>query len=262
MPTYTGLVGPSPAPVNHRPSDANPFAGYRLVDLTHTLDDQTPPWPTDLPFRHKRIAWGKQPDGYWYSSYDLSLCEHCGTHLDAPIHFAKGKASIGDIDLADLSGPLAVIETGLQCQANPDYLAAPSDVEADEAAHGVIVPGMIVFFRTGWSRRWPRALDYLGDDRPGRTDALHFPGVSARAAQCLVDRGVAMVGIDTASIDGGRSSSFPVHRMLAANSTYIVENLAGLNELPGRGAYAMAFPMKIGQGSGAPCRVGAMVPTT
>ena len=233
-----------------------------MVDLTHALDNQSLSWPTDQPFRHTQVAWGEQPDGYWYSSYDLSLCEHCGTHLDAPIHFAKGKASISDLDLADLSGPLAVIDIGVRCEGNRDYLAALSDVEAHEATHGVIDPGMIVFFRTGWSHRWPRPLDYLGDDRPGRTDALHFPGVSAEAAQCLLDRGAKMVGIDTASVDGGRSTSFPVHRMLAADSVYILENLTSLTDLPGRGAYVIAFPMKIGQGSGAPCRVGAMVPAT
>ena len=242
------------------PDQADPFAGYRLVDLTHAFDENTVFWPTGQPFRHEQTAWGQQPGGYWYSANDLAMSEHCGTHLDAPIHFAEGKPPVGGLSLDQLSGSVAVVDIQPQCDADPDYAASSSDLDAHEERHGRIAKGSIVLFRTGWSRRWPDTLRYLGDNTPGRADNLHFPGISPEAAEWLVARGVAAVGIDTASIDPGESADFLAHQVLATEAIPILENVASLDELPERGAYLMAFPMKIAHGSGAPCRIAAFVP--
>lgn len=239
---------------------ADPFAGYRLVDLSHAFDESTVFWPTGQRFQHQRTAWGRQAAGYWYSAYDLAMSEHTGTHLDAPIHFAESGRTVGSIALDDLVGPLAVVDIRPQCAADPDYVAQPADLEAHESKHGPVRAGMIVVFRTDWSRRWPDALTYLGDDTPGSADSLHFPGISAEVATGLAERGVATVGIDTASIDPGNSQDFPAHQVLAGAAMPVLENVGNLSEVPARGAYLLAFPMKIGKGSGAPCRIAAMVP--
>lgn len=189
------------------------------------------------------------------------MSEHCGTHLDAPIHFAEGMPTVGELQLQDLAGPVAVVDVVEECAANVDYAASAADLDTYEATTGAIRPGSIVLFRTGWSRRWPNTLQYLGDDTPGRADGLHFPGLAPDAAQRLVERGVAAVGIDTASIDPGQSREFPAHQILAAASIPILENVANLEPLPASGAYLLAFPMKIGAGSGAPCRIASLVPT-
>lgn len=240
---------------------ADPFAGYRLVDLSHAFDETTVFWPTGQRFRHKQTAWGRQAAGYWYSAYDFAMSEHTGTHLDAPIHFAESGPAVGSIALEDLVGPLAVIDIRPQCAANPDYVARPADLEAHESRHGPIGAGMIVVFRTDWSRRWPDTLAYLGDDTPGSAESLQFPGISAEVATGLAERGVSTVGIDTASIDPGNSQDFSAHQVLAGASMPVLENVGNLSEVPARGAYLLAFPMKIGKGSGAPCRIAAMVPT-
>jgi len=39
-----------------------------------------------------------------------------------------------------------------------------------------------------------------------------------------------------------------------------LENVAGLERLPARGAFVIALPMKIGGGSGGPLRIVALVP--
>lgn len=240
--------------------EQNPFAGFRIVDLTHPFDEQVVFWPTGQPFRHSRTAWGRQPGGYWYSAYDLSMSEHCGTHLDAPIHFSEGGPTVGELPLDRLAGPVAVVDVAEQCQADPDYAVPAADLEAYAAAQGELAGGSIVLIYTGWSERWPDRRRYLGDDTPGRADALHFPGLAPDAAAWLADRGVKAVGIDTASIDPGNSTDFPVHQVLAAASIPTLENVARLDQVPARGAYLLAFPMKIGLGSGAPCRVAALVP--
>ena len=239
---------------------ADPFSGFELVDLSHAFDNQTIYWPTGQPFLHKRTAWGQQPAGFWYSAYDVAMSEHTGTHLDAPVHFAEGGDPVGELLLDDLIGPVAVIDIRPQCEADPDYAASEADLHEHEASHGRIREGTIVAFLSGWSQRWPDTLSYLGDDTPGRADRLRFPGISRQAARLLADRRVAAVGIDTASIDPGASIDFPSHQVLASASIPALENLAQLDRLPERGAYLLAFPMKISHGSGAPCRVAALVP--
>lgn len=74
------------------------------------------------------------------------------------------------------------------------------------------------------------------------------------------ERKVALLGIDTASIDYGPAADFPVHRIAAAANVPGLENITGLEALPPRGAVLVALPMKIAGGSGGPTRVVALVP--
>jgi len=74
------------------------------------------------------------------------------------------------------------------------------------------------------------------------------------------DRGVAMIGVDTASIDYGHSQDFIVHRVVTAHNVPGLENLMSLDRLPATGALLIALPMKIEGGSGGPVRAIALVP--
>jgi len=67
------------------------------------------------------------------------------------------------------------------------------------------------------------------------------------------------VGIDTASIDYGQSTLFESHRILFEKNIPAFENVAALDQLPPTGAYAIALPMKIKGGSGAPLRIVAWI---
>jgi kynurenine formamidase len=118
-----------------------------------------------------------------------------------------------------------------------------------------------VLLRTGWSGHWPDAKAYLGDDTPGDASKLSFPSYGEAAARLLVEqRRVGALGIDTASIDYGRSTDFMVHRVAAAQNVPGLENLTNLDRLPARGATIIALPIKIEGGSGGPVRVVALVP--
>jgi kynurenine formamidase len=261
----TGCGGGSPA----RPTTGTAAAGRevtfpagsRLVDLTHTFDETTIYWPSSPSgFVLHRLAHGMTEGGFFYASNTITAPEHGGTHLDAPIHFAEGMTTAEAIPLSRLIGPAVVIDMSGSAAQNPDALLEVSDVEAFERAHGDIVPGTIVLVRTGWAARWPDRRHYLGDDTPGDTSNLHFPGISRAAAEALVARGIAAVGIDTASIDHGPSRDFIAHQVLMKADIPAFENLAGLDALPPRGALVIALPMKIGGGSGGPLRAIAVLP--
>ena len=233
----------------------------RIIDLTHAYNAKTVYWPTSpSKFRLDRLAYGKTEGGYFYSAYTFSTPEHGGTHLDAPIHFAEGGRTADQIPLEQLIAPAVVIDVSLRTSAERDYRLTQADVLTFEKEHGVIAPRTIVLLRTGWSRYWPDVKAYLGDDTPGDASKLSFPGYGEDAARLLVEqRQIAALGVDTASIDYGRSKDFMVHRIAAARNVPGLENLTSLDQLPPRGATVIALPIKIEGGSGGPVRVVALM---
>ena len=233
-----------------------------LVDLTHAYDENTLYWPTSpSTFELKELAYGPTPGGWFYSSYAICTPEHGGTHLDAPIHFAEGKRTADQIPLEQLVAPAVVLDVTAQTSANADYRLTADDVRAWESRHGTIPSGSIVLLRTGWSTRWPNRKAYFGDDTPGATNNLHFPSYGEDAARLLVEqRRVAVLGVDTASIDYGQSGDFIVHRIANGANVPGLENVTNLDRLPPRGAWVLALPMKIAKGSGGPVRIVAVVP--
>ncbi len=235
---------------------------HRLVDLTHAYNVNTVYWPTSpSKFELTELAYGETPAGYFYSAYSLCTPEHGGTHLDAPIHFSSTGVAAHAIPLDDLIAPGAVIDVTAKAASNPNYRLSVEDVLAHERDHGRIDTGTIVLLRTGWSDRWPDAKAYLGDDTPGDASKLSFPSFGDAAARLLVEeRGAAVLGVDTASIDYGPSVGFTVHRIAAARNVAGLENLTNLDALPPSGFTVVALPIKVEGGSGGPVRVVALVP--
>jgi kynurenine formamidase len=233
-----------------------------MIDLSHSYGPSTVFWPTSpIRFELKKLAFGKTEAGYFYAANTFCMPEHGGTHLDAPLHFSESGRPAEQIPLEQLIAPAVVIDVTARAWADRDYRATAEDVLQFEKANGNIPRGTIALLRTGWSRHWPNAKSYLGDDTPGDASKLSFPSYGAEAAKLLIEeRGIAALGIDTASIDYGRSSDFQVHRIAAAKNVPGLENLTNLDRLPPRGAIVIALPIKIEGGSGGPLRAVALVP--
>lgn len=233
-----------------------------LIDLTYAYDENTLYWPTSpSDFKLDQLSYGDTEAGFFYSANAFCTPEHGGTHLDAPIHFAAGRHTADQIPLDRLVGPAVVIDVREQAAADADYRMTAEDVLAWEADNGQVPAGAIVLMHSGWGQRWPDRLAYFGDDTPGDASNLHFPSFGKSAAELLVrERQVAVLGVDTASIDHGPSTDFVVHRLAGAANVPGLENVANLERLPQSGAWVIALPMKIGGGSGGPVRIVALVP--
>lgn len=231
----------------------------KLIDLTYPLSPDSLYWPTGSRFEHQQLDWGMSEGGYWYASAAFSSPEHLGTHLDAPIHFGENGWANADIPIERLFAHGVVIDITSKSNASADATLSVDDIEAWEQRNNTLQEGSIVIVRTGWASGWPDWETYYGSSTPTDVATLHFPGISPEAAQALVNRGIFGVGIDTASIDPGNSSTFEAHQILAAANVFNLENLTNVDGLPEAGFDIIALPMKIKDGTGGPARVVAIV---
>ena len=246
-----------------RASDPQRWPSGTLVDLSHDYSEQTVFWPTAETFKLDKVADGVTAKGYYYAANNFATSEHGGTHIDAPVHFAKGHWSVDQIPLDRLVGDAIVVDVTATAAGQPDYRVTPADFTAWERKNGDIPQAAIVLIRTGYSRFWPDAARYLGTAERGEAAVakLHFPGLDPDAAKWLAEtKHVKAVGLDTASIDYGQSTMYETHRALFERDVPAFENLTNLDRLPPRGALIVALPMKIKGGTGGPLRAIAIVP--
>ena len=233
------------------------------IDLTYSLSDSTLYWPNNpTGFRLDTQSNGITPAGFYYASNSFSAPEHGGTHLDAPVHFAQGKQSADQVPLENLTGGAVVIDVSEKALKNRDYLVSIKDVKDWEAKNDSIVQGSIVLFHTGYGQYYPDAKKYFGTDEKGAAGIaqLHFPGIDPATAEWLATkRKIKALGLDTPSIDYGQSKDFKTHQTLLGKDIPAFENVANLDKLPVKGAYVVALPMKIKNGSGGPLRIIAWV---
>ena len=238
------------------------FPSGRVVDLTHAFDANTVYWPTAEQFKLETDFEGMTDKGYYYSAYRYSAAEHGGTHLDSPVHFAKGRHTVDQIPLNQLMGAAVIVDVTSQAAANADYRVNVADFENWERRNGRIRPGTIVLLRTGFGKFYPDRKRYMGTDERG-ADAvakLHFPGLDPAAARWLTqNRSIKAIGLDTPSIDYGQSTLFESHRILFEKNVPAFENVANLEQLPVKGFNVIALPMKIKGGSGGPLRIIAIL---
>lgn len=223
-----------------------------LIDLTHTLESGMPIFPGGKDFKLTNMT--DHTQGYYSNSFEMG--EHTGTHVDAPCHFIKQRLSIDQIGPRRLITRCYKIDV-VHLVKTEDFEVPANYIELWEAVQGKIERGSVVLFYTGWQSRWKNKDKYLNKSGDG---SLHFPGISKEAAEMLRDRGVVGVGIDTLSVDRGISKDFVVHKILHDAGIYHIENLTNLDKVSPTGSILVVAPLKIKDGSGAPCRIFASVP--
>ncbi len=233
------------------------------IDLSYDFSSETVYWPTADTFKLEVVFNGMTEGGYYYSANNFCAAEHGGTHIDAPVHFARGKWSLEQVPLDHLIGPGVVVDVSEKALKNRDYLITVNDFIAWENANGPLPDGAIVLLRTGYGRYYPDRVKYMGTDRRGQEAVaeLHFPGLHPDAAKWISEnRNIRAIGLDTPSIDYGQSKKFESHQILFSHNIPAFENVANLERLPAKGAWIIALPMKIKGGSGGPLRIVAFLP--
>lgn len=222
------------------------FGQAEKVDLTHPLKEEMPVWPGHPCFCHDLVE--SYEEGAVSKHYRLSLGEHTGTHLDAPLHFIQPPNgwSIDKTPIEYLMGRMLVMRFPEMGGGGCISLAMIQQWEAD---HAHVQAGDSVFFSFGWDKKWGDSLD---------TYFHSWPGIDGKAAQYLAARHVRLVGCDCASIDASGSEDFPAHRALLSAGVLIGENFNNLGEV-GSIATFVGLPLPIVDGTGSPLRAVAIL---
>ena len=230
----------------------------RLIDLTHGLDEHSPYWPEGRDQSSFSAKVASTYESHECFARDVTMSEHSGTHLDAPGHVIPGGATVDQLPVSGFLNPACVVDVRDAVATDPDYRVTVVDLEGFIEANGPLPRGCFVFFHTGWASRWPSQKQFINEDAEG---VKHFPGISLEAARFLLAEVHPVgVGIDTLSIEYGRTEHLAVHRFVLGAGLYILENVANLELLPATGALVIALPLKLLGGSGSPARVLAWVP--
>ena len=228
------------------------LAPDRFVDLTQPLGPRTILWPGSTPFLATTLAEYDKGPGYLR---ELQVPEHAGTHLDAPAHFSRHGARVDAIPIAELVRPAVKLDVRSRVNGDASALVDAAMIRELEARDGRIGRGTAVLVHTGWDAFWNDPSRYIGDPGPA------FPGLARDAAELLVERGVAGLGIDTLGVDPGSSTDFPVHTTTLPAGLWHLEGLVELERVPARGAWLVAAPLKLVDGSGTPARVFVILPS-
>lgn len=223
---------------------ADLLANLEWVDLSHTLEEDIPVWPTHARFGH--ILYESYEWGDVATQYALSMGEHTGTHMDAPLHFIRSGPAHYGIDKVPLDRLVGRAATITVPQLPPGDLLTAAHIEEWEGKNGPIRARDRVLFRYGWDERWAVGAE-------GRSFVEDWPGLGEDAAVYLVEKGISLVDCDTLAVDAFGSEENPAHYALLGNEVYIVENLKNLDKLPPF-CFFMAFPLKVKGGSGSPVR--------
>ena len=218
--------------------------GKRLIDLSHVIEHgmvtyKGLPAPLICDYWTREASAALYEDGATFQIGRIDMVANTGTYLDSPFHrFAEG-ADLSQLDLA----ALAMLD-GLVVRA-PHAQGLP--IDAPDVA-GLEVRGKAVLFHTGWDEYW-------------RTDAYfeNHPFLTAAAANLLVQKGAALVGIDSHNIDDTRVRARPVHSILLAANIPIVEHMTNVGALPDDGFRFSAVPPKIAGMGTFPVRAFAQV---
>ncbi|MEX0312259.1 MAG: cyclase family protein [Tateyamaria sp.] len=224
-----------------------------VIDLTHAYDGEFPTYfgapgiTTEQPFNFAE---------HGFNLFNLSINEHTGTHIDAPLHFSADGLSVDEIPVSSLVVPLCVIDIAERAATNADAQVTPDDLAAWIADHGDIPDGACVAMHSGWAGK-------TGGDgyrNVGSDEKMHFPGFHIEATKMLLEETSAVaMAVDTLSLDHGPSENFDTHYAWLPQNRYGIENLAGLGDVPAAGATLVVGAPTHRGGTGGPARIFAMV---
>jgi kynurenine formamidase len=210
----------------------------RIVDLT---------LPIEPGMRGVDLRTARTLEANGWNATTLELYSHCGTHMDAPRHFIAQAAGIDDQPLEVCVGPARILDL------TPVEPRERITVDRLRPWHGTIRTGDRLLLRTDWSLR---------HGTPAYRDEL--PRISEELACWLVDRNVALLGVEPPSVAdvNSREELTAVHRILLGAGIVIVEGLANLAVLRRETVDLIVLPLRVSRGDGSPVRAIAIEETT
>jgi arylformamidase len=201
----------------------------RLWDISAPVHPRSPVFPGDTPYQQQWCA--TIAPGCPVNVSALTLSPHVGTHADAPLHYDAEGAAIGAVALEAFLGPCRVVHA----------IGCGPLIGWEHIAHAMAEPlPPRVLVRTYAQMpvdRWDGALTAFAPETVER----------------LADRGVVLIGIDTASIDPADSKPLPSHQVIRRRGLRVLENLV-LDAVPEGDYELIALPLKLTEADASPVR--------
>jgi len=235
------------------PTPARAATGMTPTDLTHELHEAFPTFFGEQQFFiENRFNYAE----HMFNLNVLTVNEHTGTHIDAPLHFSENGQSVAEVPVENLVAPLVIVDIRAKAAEDPDAQVTPDDLAAWIARNGPLPERCCVAMLSGWGAQ-------VDGDRFRNADAdgtMHFPGFHVEAAQMLLSESTAVgIAVDTLSLDHGPSPDFATHYAWLPENRWGLECVANLEALPETGATLIVGAPKHRGGSGGPARVLALV---
>jgi arylformamidase len=198
----------------------------KIWDISPPVDEHAAVFPGDTAYS-QQLHFSLSPDCP-VNVNSITLSPHTGAHADAPLHYATGKASVGELDLVPYLGSCRVIHC-LDCGP----LVLPEHI-----AHAMDALPARVLLRTA---------------RTASQSWASFTAVAPETLALLATKNIALIGIDTPSVDPATSQDLPSHHQLLAHGLRVLENLV-LDDVPEGDYELIALPLKLMKADASPVR--------
>ena len=229
------------------------LGGLIVHDVSPTISAELPMW---FMYDSPVVTAVARHDEGGAAVNTLTLCEHTGTHVDAPYHFDANGQTIAEVPVQSLLlRPFCKYDLTAN-DHQPGELIGVEHLKAAEAlGEFSLQPGDVAIIEVGWDRNLPGGPT----GRDGTWWGRNQPGLSDEACQYLADLGVTAVASDTAAcdvaaVDAEMSGAHGHTAAFLPRGILIVEGLTGLARVPFTGLF-LALPLKIARGTGSPVRV-------
>ena len=198
----------------------------KIWDISPPVDEAAAVFPGDTAYS-QRLHFALSPDCP-VNVHSITLSPHTGAHADAPMHYSNGGKSAGELDLAPYLGPCRVIYC-MDCGP----LVLPEHI-----THALVDLPPRVLLRTAHvaSQSW-----------------ASFTAIANETLGLLATKNVALVGIDTPSVDPADSQTLPGHHQLLAHNMRVLECLV-LDDVPEGDYELIALPLKLMRSDASPVR--------
>ena len=221
----------------------------RFVRLSYDIRSDAPGWPGNPAYSWEQLS--SIAGGDVANFGVLTMCNHFGSHLDAPNHFNDEGRKIADvpIDRFVYERPRLV-----DLPKADRELVTRAELEAHDA---VVRDADLLLIRTGWSR-------VRGE---GERYAAEGPGVSPQACEYLIEQpGLKAIALDCVSLAAYRRldpDGIEAHRILCGvgrgdRYVVIVEDV-DLSAYPDESRRVYAIPLFPALADSSPCTVFAEV---
>jgi len=200
------------------------------IDISLTIETGRIVWPGDPGVDVSKLMQIEKGD---ICNTSLLTCPvHVGTHVDAPLHFVDGGDGIESLPLYSLAGKAKVFE-----------IINKIEIPLGEIENSDIDEGDIVLFKT------INSTVYLKE----KSFNEKYVYLSTEAAEYLVMKKIATVGIDYYSIAGVNNNLIECHQVLLGAKVTIIEGLDLSGISPGEYEF-ICLPLKIKGSDGSPAR--------